>query len=56
MKSIVCSRHALDQMLKRGVTRTEVEAAIREGEAMPAKRGQISFSEELSLDLPLKQS
>ena len=43
MKTIVFSRHALDQMLKRGVTKTEVVTAIREGEMAPAKEGRLAF-------------
>jgi hypothetical protein len=43
MKPIVFSRHALDRMLRRGVTRAEVEATIREGEIAPAKKGRLAF-------------
>jgi len=43
MENIVFSKHALDQMIKRGATRTEVEATIREGEVTPAKKGRLAF-------------
>lgn len=43
MKSIVFSRHAKEQMLRRGVSKEEVEAAICRGEAVPAKKGRLSF-------------
>jgi hypothetical protein len=43
MKLIEFSQHALDQMSDRGVTRLEVETAIREGERSPAKIGRFAF-------------
>jgi hypothetical protein len=42
MENIVFSRHAQDQMVKRGATRTEVEATIREGEMTLAKKGRLA--------------
>ena len=43
MENIVFSQHALDQMVKRGATRMEVETAIREGEVTPVKKGRMAF-------------
>ena len=43
MKTIVLSRHALEQMPDRGTTREEVEAAIHAGERVPAKEGRLAF-------------
>ena len=43
MDAIVFSKHALDQMLRRGVAEEEVESAIREGEIIPAKKGRLAF-------------
>jgi hypothetical protein len=43
VENILFSQHALDQMAKRGTTRTEVEVAIREGEVAPAKKGRLAF-------------
>ena len=42
MKPIVFSRHALEQMADRGVTREEVEETIGTGEIMSARRGRLS--------------
>ncbi len=43
MKPIIFSQHALDQLRDRGATQAEVEAAIREGEEVPAKKGRRAF-------------
>ena len=43
MKTIVLSRHALEQMPDRGTTREEVEAAIHTGERVPVKEGRVAF-------------
>jgi hypothetical protein len=43
MENIVFSQHALDQMIKRGATRTEVEVTVCEGEMIPAKKGRLAF-------------
>jgi len=43
MKSVVFSRHALEQMPDRGATQEEVEATIRTGERIPAKGRRIAF-------------
>ncbi len=43
MENIVFSQHALDQMVKRGATRIEIEATIREGEMTTAKKGRLVF-------------
>jgi hypothetical protein len=43
METIVFSQHALDQMVRRGANRAEVELAIREGELLPAKKGRLAF-------------
>ena len=37
------SRHAQEQMRERGATRREVNQAIEEGGAFPAKRGRKSY-------------
>ena len=42
-QTIILSDHALRQMQERGVSRDEVEDAIRMGERIPAKRGRLSF-------------
>jgi len=43
MENIIFSQHALDQMIKRGATKKEVEATIRDGEMTPAKKGRLAF-------------
>ena len=43
MKKIEYSRHALEQMVERGANRTEVEAAIRRGERVPAKKDRHAY-------------
>ena len=43
MTTIVFSRHALEQLPDRGATREEVEAAIHDGETVPAKEGRVAF-------------
>ena len=43
MKPIVFSTHALGQMADRGTNEAEVEAAVREGEEIPAKQGRRAF-------------
>jgi hypothetical protein len=48
VKPIVYSQHALDQMLKREVTKTEIEITIREGEMVPAKKGRLAFRKNFS--------
>ncbi len=50
MKSIVFSKHAQEQMLRRGVSRAEVEAAICGGEAVPAKKGRLGFRKNFSFE------
>ena len=40
---IVFSTHALAQMADRGTNEAEVEAAMPEGEEIPAKQGRRSF-------------
>jgi hypothetical protein len=42
-KPIVLSQHAVDQMPSRGTTPTEVEEAIRGGEAVAAKGGRMAY-------------
>jgi hypothetical protein len=48
MKPIVFSQHAAEQMPDRGATQQEVEAAIRAGERVPAKKGRIAFRRNFS--------
>lgn len=43
MKPILFSQHSLEQMTDRGVSRDEIEAAIRSGELAPAKSKRLSF-------------
>jgi len=43
MKHIEISQHALDQMDDRGASKDEVNAAILNGEQVPAKKGRIAF-------------
>ena len=43
MKPIIFSKHALEQIPDRGATNEEVEAAIRTGEAIPAKGKRLTF-------------
>jgi hypothetical protein len=43
VKPIVFSTHALGQMTDRGTNQAEVEAAIQEGEEIPAKQGRRAF-------------
>ena len=42
-KSIVFSPHALQKMVDRGTTETEVEATIHEGNPEPARKGRVMF-------------
>jgi hypothetical protein len=43
MKPIIYSRHALDQLPGRGLSREDVEQTIRTGETIPAKGGRLAF-------------
>jgi len=43
MKRIRLSKHAQEQALERGATRSEVEEAIRKGSREPATRGREMF-------------
>ena len=43
IKSIVFSRHALEQIVDRGASEHEVRKAVIEGEEVPAKRGRRAF-------------
>lgn len=43
VQPIVFSAHALDQMVDRGASKAEVEAAVRQGEEIPAKKGRRAF-------------
>ncbi len=43
MKRIVLSLHARQQLVLRGGTEAEAQAAILEGERLPAERGRIAF-------------
>ncbi len=43
MKTIIFSRHSLEQMPDRGATREEVEAAIDSGERLPARGRRLAF-------------
>ena len=43
MKRIVFSPHARQQLGLRGGTEAEAQAAILEGERLPAERGRIAF-------------
>jgi len=43
MKRIVFSLHAREQLALRGGTEAEVQAAILEGEGLPAERGRTAF-------------
>ena len=43
MKRIVLSLHARQQLALRGGTEVEAQAAILEGERLPAERGRIAF-------------
>ena len=43
MSPVVISPHAREQMDLRGATEAEVEAAISQGEAVPAKHGRTGF-------------
>ncbi len=43
MKPIAFSAHALAQLALRGGTEAKVEAAIREGEPVPARKGREAF-------------
>ena len=43
MKRIRLSKHAQEQALERGTTRSEVEEAIRKGSREPATRGREMF-------------
>jgi hypothetical protein len=43
MRPVTFSRHALAQMPDRGVSREEVEEAIRFGERVAAKRGLVAL-------------
>ena len=47
-KDITFSQHALDNMVDRGASGEEVEAAIRTGEVSPAKKGRLSFRKNFS--------
>jgi len=42
-KSIVFSPHALQKMVDRGTTETEVEATIHEGSPEPARKERVMF-------------
>ncbi|MBI2847793.1 MAG: DUF4258 domain-containing protein [Chloroflexi bacterium] len=42
-KKIILSRHALDRLPERGVTKEEVEAAVTSGERIAAKGGRIAY-------------
>jgi hypothetical protein len=42
-KQIVFSRHVLDRLKERGVTKEEIQTAIQSGERSSAKRGMIAF-------------
>lgn len=42
-KSIVFSPHALQKMVDRGTTETEVEATIHEGNPEPARKARVMF-------------
>ena len=43
MKRIVFSAHAREQLALRGGTEAEAQAAILEGEGLPAERGRTAF-------------
>ena len=43
MKPILLSRHVQDQMRERGASEDEVRQAIRDGEAVPAKKGRMAY-------------
>jgi len=43
MKTIVLSRHALEQARERGTNEDEIRQAIYEGEESPAKKGRKAF-------------
>lgn len=50
MKEITFSQHALDQMVKRGVDISEVEATIKYGEMVPAKEGRLAFRKNFTFE------
>jgi len=43
MRRIVFSPHAREQLALRGGTEDEAQAAILEGERLPAERGRVAF-------------
>ena len=43
MKRILLSLHARQQLVLRGGTEAEAQAAILEGERLPAERGRVAF-------------
>jgi hypothetical protein len=42
-KPIIFSRHALDRLPERGVTREEAESAVKSGERIRARRGRVAY-------------
>jgi hypothetical protein len=50
MKPILFSQHALEQMPDRGVSRDEIEAAVRSGELAPAKSERLSYRKNFSFN------
>lgn len=50
MKPILFSKHSLDQMADRGVSREEVELTIRTGEKVPGKKGGIAFRKNFAIN------
>ncbi len=51
-KPIEFSPHALEKMLDRGVTESEVEAAIRPGNPEPARKGRLMFRKNFTYNRP----
>ena len=47
-KSIEFSPHALEKMIDRGASESEVEAAIRASNPEPARRGRLMFRKNFS--------
>ena len=43
MRPIVLSQQAQEHLAERGVTFSEIETTIREGESVPAKKGRKAF-------------
>lgn len=48
MATVQYTMHALDQIMLRGATREEVEAAVERGEQFPAKHGRTGFRRNFS--------